>query len=65
MMRRGILYGIFFSVKGSVNALNLSNLLKDIIGIKKGQVLQVNETDLFQQMQDLGTFSNLRRKSVT
>ncbi|HVY73839.1 MAG TPA: KilA-N domain-containing protein [Puia sp.] len=48
----------FLQIEGEVNALNLANLVSNMIRIEKGEVLQRNETDLFHQKQDLGEFSD-------
>jgi len=48
----------FLNIKGEVNALNLANLVGDIIRTEQGQVMQENKTDLFHEKQDLGAYSN-------
>lgn len=52
----------FLSIKGEANALNLANLVKDMIRTEKGEVLFQNETDLFHKKQDLGDFNNFIEK---
>lgn len=49
----------FLQVKGEVNALNLANLVGDMIRTEKGEIFRENETNLFQQKQDLGSFNEL------
>ena len=41
----------FLNIEGEVNALNLANLVKDIIRTEKGEIVRNNETNLFQQKQ--------------
>jgi hypothetical protein len=38
----------FLKIKGEVNALNLANLVGDMIRTEKGEILRKNETNLFQ-----------------
>lgn len=52
----------FLSIKGEANALNLANLVKDMIRTEKGEVLFKNETDLFHTKQDLGAFNDFIEK---
>lgn len=52
----------FLNVKGEVNALNLANLVGDIIRTEKGEILRKNETDLFKDKQDLGEFSDFEKE---
>jgi hypothetical protein len=52
----------FLNVKGEVNALNLANLVGDIIRTEKGEILRKNENDLFRDKQDLGEFSNFEKE---
>jgi len=52
----------FLQIEGAVNALNLANLVRDIIRTEKGEVLHKNETDLFHTEQDLGEFSDFKKK---
>lgn len=51
----------FLSIEGEVNALNLANLVQNMIKIEKGEVLHKNETDLFHQKQDLGQFNDFQK----
>jgi hypothetical protein len=48
----------FLSIEGEVNALNLANLVQNMIRIEKGEIIRKNETDLFHEKQDLGDFNN-------
>lgn len=52
----------FLKINGEVNALNLANLVGDIIKTEKGIVLRNNETDLFHTKQDLGQFNDFEKK---
>jgi hypothetical protein len=49
----------FLKINGEVNALNLANLVGDIIRTEKGEVLRKNEDNLFQKKQSLGEFNDL------
>tara|TARA_R110002050_G_scaffold100580_1_gene208153 strand:+ start:102540 stop:103589 length:1050 start_codon:yes stop_codon:yes gene_type:complete len=49
----------FLQVQGEVNALNLANLVGDMIRTEKGEIYRENETNLFQDKQDLGSFNQL------
>ncbi|WP_183565631.1 KilA-N domain-containing protein [Mucilaginibacter sp. SP1R1] len=44
----------FLNIQGEINALNLANLVGDMIRTEKGEVRRHNETDLFQEKQNLG-----------
>lgn len=48
----------FLQIQGEINALNLANLVGNMIRIEKGEVIRKNETDLFHRKQDLGQFNN-------
>lgn len=48
----------FLQIQGEINALNLANLVGNMIRIEKGEILPKNETDLFHQKQDLGEYSD-------
>jgi hypothetical protein len=48
----------FLQIQGEINALNLANLVGNMIRIEKGEIMPKNETDLFHQQQDLGEFSD-------
>ncbi len=52
----------FLKIKGEVNALNLANLVGDMIRTEKGEVLRKNETDLFHEKQDLGEYDDFEEK---
>lgn len=52
----------FLQIKGEVNALNFANLVGDMIRTEKGEILRVNETNLFQEKQDLGPFTDFPQK---
>lgn len=52
----------FLMVKGEVNALNLANLVGDMIRTEKGEILRKNETDLFNDKQDLGEYSDFEKE---
>jgi len=43
----------FLNIKGEVNALNLANLVRDMMKIENGEVLRANETDLFHTKEKL------------
>jgi hypothetical protein len=51
----------FLQIKEEVNALNLANLVEEIIRIEKGEVLRVNEDNLFDTKQLLGEFSDFKK----
>jgi len=51
----------FLQIQGEVNALNLANLVQNMIRIEKGEVLLKNENDLFHEKQDLGDFSDFEK----
>lgn len=42
--------------------MNLAKLVEKMIRIEKGEVLRVNETDLFHEKQDLGEFNNFEQE---
>jgi hypothetical protein len=48
----------FLQIQGEINALNLANLVGNMIRIEKGEVLPKNEADLFHPKQDLGEFTD-------
>lgn len=52
----------FLKIQGEVNAMNLAKLVEKMIRIEKGEVLRVNETDLFHEKQDLGKFNNFEQE---
>lgn len=52
----------FLNIKGEVNALNLANLVGNIIRTEKGEVLRANEDTLFTQKQNLGEFNDFDKK---
>ena len=52
----------FLNVKGEVNALNLANLVGDMIRTEKGEIFRKNESDLFREKQDLGEYSNFEKE---
>lgn len=52
----------FLQIEGAVNALNLANLVKDIIKTEKGELIRENKTDLFHNKQDLGKFNDFKKE---
>ncbi len=52
----------FLEMKGEVQALNLANLVRDMIKTEKGEVLRANEDDLFQSKQNLGEYTDFNKK---
>lgn len=52
----------FLKIKGEVNAMNLAKLVEKMIRIEKGEVLRVNETDLFHEKQDLGEYNDFNKQ---
>lgn len=52
----------FLIIQGEVNALNFATLVEKMIRIEKGEILRVNETDLFHEKQDLGEFNDFESK---
>lgn len=52
----------FLNVKGEVNALNLANLVGDMIRVEKGEIFRKNEDDLFKEKQNLGEFSDFEKE---
>lgn len=51
----------FLQIEGEVNALNLANLVQNMIRIENGEVMQKNETDLFHTKQDLGEHNEFKK----
>lgn len=51
----------FLQIKGEVNALNLANLVGDMIRTEKGEILLENKTDLFHTKQELGIFTDFQK----
>lgn len=51
----------FLQIKEAVNALNLANLVGDMIRTEKGEILRVNEDNLFQKKQNLGEFTDFKK----
>ena len=51
----------FLQIEGEVNALNLANLVQNMIRIEKGEVMQKNESDLFHSKQDLGEHNEFEK----
>jgi hypothetical protein len=52
----------FLNIRGELNAMNLANLVKDIMEIEQGEVKRVNETNLFDEKQDLGPFNDFGKQ---
>ncbi len=52
----------FLQIQGDVNAMNLAKLVEKMIRIEKGEVLRVNEIDLFHEKQDLGEFNDFNQR---
>ncbi|GEM_PF-1216023 len=52
----------FLQIKGEVNALNLANLVGDMIRTEKGEVVRANENNLFQEKQDLGGYNDFEKQ---
>lgn len=52
----------FLEIKGEVNALTLANLVRDIIQTEGGEVKRNNETNLFDEKQDLGKFNDFAKQ---
>jgi len=52
----------FLQIEGDVNALNLANLVGNMIRIEKGEVIKKNETDLFHEKQNLGEFTDFDKQ---
>lgn len=50
----------FLQIQGDINALNLANLVGNMIRIEKGEIRRENETDLFNEKQDLGEFTDFK-----
>ncbi|HWJ24960.1 MAG TPA: hypothetical protein VNS32_00360 [Flavisolibacter sp.] len=48
----------FLQIHGEINALNLANLVRNMIRIEKGEIMAKNKTDLFHEKQDLGEFTD-------
>jgi hypothetical protein len=51
----------FLNIKGEVNALNLANLVGDMIRTEKGEVFRKNEDTLFQTKQNLGEYDEFEK----
>lgn len=51
----------FLNIQGEVNALNLANLVGEMIRTEKGEVVRKNEDDLFRSKQDLGDFNDFEK----
>lgn len=52
----------FLKIKEEINALNLANLVGEMIRTEKGEVYRKNETNLFHEKQDLGQFDDFEQK---
>lgn len=52
----------FLKVKGEVNALNLANLVGNMMRTEKGEIHRTNETDLFKEKQNLGEFTDFENE---
>jgi KilA domain-containing protein len=52
----------FLQIQGEINALNLANLVGNMIRVEKGEVIRKNETDLFHQQQDFGPFNSFAQE---
>lgn len=52
----------FLKIRGEVNALNLANLVGDMIRTEKGEIFRKNETDLFKEKQELGEYSDFEKQ---
>lgn len=48
----------FLKIQGEINALNLANLVGNMMRIEKGEILIKNETNLFHERQDLGEYND-------
>jgi len=51
----------FLNIKGEVNALNLANLVENIMRVEKGEVIRNNETDLFREKENLGEYNEFEK----
>jgi predicted transcriptional regulator len=51
----------FLNIQGEVNALNLANLVGDMIRTEKGEVKRVNQDDLFNEKQNLGDYDDFQK----
>jgi hypothetical protein len=51
----------FLQIKEEVNALNLANLVRDIIMTENGEIFRINEDNLFQKKQNLGEFTDFKK----
>ncbi len=52
----------FLQIKGEVNALNLANLVGDMIRVEKGEVIRNNEDNLFGEKQNLGEYTDFNKQ---
>lgn len=52
----------FLQLKGEVNALNLANLVGEMMKAEQGLIYRKNETDLFHEKQDLGQYNDFEQK---
>lgn len=52
----------FLTMNGEINALNLANLVRDIIRTEKGELFRINEDTLFESKQELGQFSDFAKQ---
>lgn len=52
----------FLQVKGEVNALNLANLVGEMIRVEKGEILRANEDNLFGEKQNLGHYTDFHKQ---
>ncbi len=50
----------FLKIKGEANALNLANLVGDMIRTEEGEVFRRNEDTLFETKQNLGEFTDFK-----
>lgn len=51
----------FLNIQGEVNALNLANLVGDMIRTEKGEVKRANIDDLFTEKQNLGDYDDFQK----
>jgi hypothetical protein len=51
----------FLKIGGEVNALNLANLVGDMIRTEKGEIIRSNEDNLFSSKQNLAEFNDLAK----
>lgn len=52
----------FLTMQGEINALNLANLVRDIIRTEKGELFRKNEDTLFEVKQDLGNLTDFAKQ---